>query len=390
MKKVALITYPKIQDGKGRFLQAYALYTAICELGYDVSLINYMPSTFFRKPSYAKILKKILVDPKSRAAYFQAGKNKAFALLQKASKNESAQKYSEFIRAQMGVNLAHVVSRKELDNLKKEYDVFVCGSDQIWNPYFSCGKDPVYFLQFAPQAKRIAYAASVGTACVDEKELARMKSWIEQIPYRSVREASTQEQLLKKAGIEVEQVMDPTFLMSRTWWLKLANELPRKKPYVLTFLFDNNPKPRKAAKEIAKKLNCEVVSIPETLEDLLWNAKKETGIGPQEFVSLFRNAAYVCTQSFHGTVLSLIYNKPFLVFDRSEAGQVDGLILRIENLLKTVGLESRIVRGDETFPEEKIDFEKVNGILERKQESSRNFLKQSLGKVVNANETGKK
>lgn len=152
--------------------------------------------------------------------------------------------------------------------------------------------------------------------------------------------------------------MDPTFLMSRTWWLKLANELPRKKPYVLTFLFDNNPKPRKAAKEIAKKLNCEVVSIPETLEDLLWNAKKETGIGPQEFVSLFRNAAYVCTQSFHGTVLSLIYNKPFLVFDRSEAGQVDGLILRIENLLKTVGLESRIVRGDETFPEEKIDFEK--------------------------------
>lgn len=378
MKKVGIVTYPNIEDGKGRFLQAYTLYSAVKELGYEAEILNYFPEGLNRSFSVKRMLKAILEDPSKIYGYVCTFKHKIFGKIQQKNKQNSILKYKKYIKENIKGWSEQFLSASDLRQIVHGYDAFICGSDQIWNPYFTCGQDENYYLQFAPYKKRIAYAASMGTVQIDENLLQESINRISNIKYCSVREKDTRDLLSQKSNLHITQVCDPTFLMERDWWDNLASAPKLEYGYVLTFLFDNNPEPRKMANKIAKERGLRVVSIQEGLSDVFGKTIRMSGLGPEEFVSLFKNAEFVCTQSFHGTVLSLIFQKDFLVFDRSEKGQVDGLVMRIGNLLREVGLEERVVHNEEVASIGEINYKAVEEKLDIQRLKSKKFLNDAL------------
>lgn len=377
--KVGIITYPRIEDGKGRFLQAYALYSAIKELRYSPEVMNYYPEEWRKKRTLIDKVFQFVKSP-NIWGYIKTIKQRASNKKNKMSIDQSYEKYIEFISHNMIYDYTKIQNKEEL--YSKNFDAWICGSDQIWNPHFSVGVDEVYYLQFAPKNKRISYAASMGTLDVNGNFINRQKEWIEEIPFVSVREEGTKEMLEKKCGIFVEHVCDPTFLMERTWWDKLGGKRIVEVPYLLLFLFDTNPLPRKVAEQIASNRKLKIVCLSDDYQD---SKKYEIpqGIGPEEFVSLFKYADFVCTQSFHGTVLSVIFNRQFLVFDRSGKGEVSGLILRIKDLLKQLNLEKRIVANGERVEDvPALDFRETNERLAEMRAKGYNFLRNSLEKSV--------
>jgi hypothetical protein len=385
MKRVGIITYQDIVDGKGRFLQAYALYTAINALGYDAEIIDYFPFSIEEKTN--RILSKKLIglmkNPTLLPSYIVKSQECIMNKIIKKKVSQKREKYESFIHENIKITNKKYYGYKSILEANLTYDAFVCGSDQIWNPYFQ-GKDSTYYLQFAPKEKRIAYAPSLGTLQIDDDKKVLIKSMIREIPFVSVREACGAKLVESLIGRNVESVLDPTFLLPKEWWLDFANETIKSKPYILTFLFDSSSYPRHIANKLAKKYGWKIVSIPDTLRDIFSFNNKEIGIGPERFVSLFKNAAFVCTQSFHGTVLSLIYNRPFYVFDRETRIYISGMFSRINDLLVMLKLEDRILKDGEAIPQNnlEIDFSHSNSILERKRKKSLEYLQYSLQQVT--------
>jgi hypothetical protein len=385
MKKVGIITYQDIADGKGRFLQAYALYTAINVLGYDAEIIDYFPFSLEEKinRTLSKKLIGLMKNPTLLPGYIVKLQECIMNKIIKKKVNQKREKYESFIHENIKITNKKYYGYKSILEANLTYDAFVCGSDQIWNPYFQ-GNDSTYYLQFVPKEKRIAYAPSLGTIQIDDDKKEIIKSMISEIPFVSVREVSGAKLVESIIGRNVKSVVDPTLLLPKKWWFDFANETIKDKPYILTFLFDNSSFPRNVANKLAKKYGWKIVSIPDTLRDIFSFNNKEIGIGPERFVSLFKNAAFVCTQSFHGTVLSLIYNRPFYVFDRETRIYISGMFSRINDLLVMLKLEDRILKDGEAIPQNnlEIDFSHSNNILERKRKKSLEYLQYSLQQVT--------
>lgn len=387
MRKVGIVTYKDIAEGKGRFLQAYALYSAIQKLGYEPEIIDYYPKEVEDiDNNRVSKLKRFIKNPKRWPGYIAKFQKN---IMEKKYKNDFKLKrelYEKFIYNNIKMS-GKICGYESLVNGRLSYDAYVCGSDQIWNPNFQ-GLDPAYYLKFAPNSKRIAYAPSMGTTTIDNRQKEIMEQNLQGMTHLSVREKSGAEIIADITGKDVKNVLDPTLLLPKEWWEDFAGKETRKKPYVLTFLFDNNKHPRTIAKEIADKYGYDVISIPDSFADLLFKGNKEISAGPERFVNLFKNASFVCTQSFHGVILSLIYNRQFLVFNRDTKGPRTSIFSRISDLLEMVELESRIMRDGEALPAniEKIDFTKANLVLEEKRQESLAYLRNALSEAVGGKE----
>lgn len=384
MKKVGIVTYQDIADGKGRFLQAYALYSAIVKLGYDAEIIDYSPiNTETKKSSTWHKIIRALMNPKRLPSYVAKLQHNILIMKYEKQFTGKRKKYETFINGNIKITEKKYVGYQSLLDSQFVYDAYVCGSDQIWNPYFQ-GLDSAYYLKFAPQDKRIAYAPSLGTIQIDGQRKEILKENIKEMPYISVREKSGANLVTELIGREVKNVLDPTLLMSQEWWDDFAGGDIPDKPYVLTFFFDNSKFPRKVANQIAQEKGYDIISIPDSFADIFFLSHKEISIGPERFVNLFKNASFVCTQSFHGVILSLIYNRSFYVFDRETKAYVSGVFSRINDLLKIVGLEDHILKSGQTIPNDRheINYIRVNAILEEKRKESMAYLKNSLGKAT--------
>jgi hypothetical protein len=388
MKKIGMITYRDIADGKGRFLQAFSLYSAIQHLGYDVELIDYYPKnkSIIKESKQNKIM-RILKNPNDWPGYLAKLQHDTMLYIYRDQFNTKRTMYDSFINDNIVVTQKKYYGYESLLNGNLNYDAYVCGSDQIWNPNFQ-GLDPAYYLRFAPESKRIAYAPSLGTTEINEMQKKIMKENLDGMNYVSVREKSGAEIIAGITGKDVKNVLDPTLLLPLEWWEDFAGEEKPEKPYVLTFLFDNNKHPRRIAKEIANKYGYDIISIPDSFADLFFRGNKEISVGPEKFVNLFKNASFVCTQSFHGVILSLIYNRQFLVFNRDTKGPRTSIFSRISDLLEMVRLESRIIRDGEALPTniEIIDFTKANLVLEEKRQESLAYLRNALFEAVGGKE----
>lgn len=378
--RVGIITYPKIEEGKGRFLQAYALFTAVKELGYKPEILNYYPEDWTANKTITDKIKNFMRNP-NIWGYIKTIRHKVSEKRNKKSIEVSTNKYLDFIRNNIIYDYSHIITKEELQ--KVSFDAWICGSDQIWNSHFSVGTDSAYYLQFAPKKSRISYAASMGTLDINNNYINQQKEWISEIPHISVRENGTKKMLEERFGIDSEHVCDPTFLMSRDWWDAFGSKRIISEPYLLLFLFDANPLPREKAEEIAEERKLKIVCISDEYND----SKKYTipfGIGPEDFVSLFKYADYVCTQSFHGMVLSVIFNRQFLVFDRNGKGEVSGLLLRIQDLLSQLSLETRIINNsNEVEKISEIDFRESNAKIEENRQKGLDFLKKSIEQAMN-------
>lgn len=218
-------------------------------------------------------------------------------------------------------------------------DVFIAGSDQIWNPLFNNGRDPSFFLQFG-QGKKVSYAASFGVSSLSSADSVNMRRWLSSFDKISVRE-KTGLKLLEELGIKGSvQVPDPVFLLTKEYWEKLASSKIGNEKFVLVYnLGPLMQDIKECAQQLAHHHGLKIVAVEE-LANISYADMRITDAGPCEFIELFTKASYVVTNSFHATSFSILFNIPFFSYIKNATSS------RITDLLKSCGLEARLNSKD--------------------------------------------
>lgn len=254
-----------------------------------------------------------------------------------------------------------------------EYDYFIVGSDQVWNPTYphtSC----INFLTFAPEYKRIAFAPSIGLSVIPEYVKSVYSKWITKIPNLSVREEKGAEIIKELTGRDATVLADPTLCVSKEEWemVEKKPDFDISEPYVFTYFLGNETHDyRTFIEKYAKKNNYAIINTFDLREP------EHYSVNPAEFVYLIHNAKMVFTDSFHGTVFSLVMHTPFVVFDRIENGG-KGMSSRIDTLLNTFLMNNRhynVINKEEI---DCVDFSNVNSIIENLKAKTDLFLKNAL------------
>jgi hypothetical protein len=363
--KIALITIHNANN-YGAVLQAYATKRILSKYG-DVTTINY-DNRFLNQQ----------LDLFRFNISIQGFKMLFHDILRFPYRIKAVNKFRKFISENM--NLTKKLTKNELMQGKaSNFDVYVCGSDQIWNPEIvSKDKiiDPVYFLSFADKkSKKISYASSIGHYSFNElekKEVAKLLEDFSLITTREVDGVKKLQEILPNR--DIHHVLDPTLLLSKEEWLEALDiKLEEsKEKYILVYSVPRTELIRKAIDYYANKLNMKVVAIDQMLFPL--SKKIDTHIkdaGPKEFIELFANASFVITDSFHGTCFAVNFNKPFVSISPGKIGN------RIKDFLSILNLQEKIIENIKMLKEINlsIDYEYINYLLDNERNRSLNIIK---------------
>jgi len=215
----------------------------------------------------------------------------------------------------------------------QEYDYFLTGSDQVWNPDWA-GQD-IYFLTFVPPEKRIAFIASLGVKELSEEQQVRYAMLLAQMKYISVREESAAELISYLTGIEADCFFDPVLLVEQKRWIAMAESVSFETPfgYILSFFLGKEP--TEEIKRFADRKETEVIHLDQKEYPQYYS------LNPAQLLYLIRNARYILTDSFHVTAFSIIFQKQFSVFRRKQE-RMENMFSRMETLLGRLGLMGRI------------------------------------------------
>ena len=360
--KVGILTFHGA-DNYGAVLQAFALQEYIRSLNNDVDMVNYSPKAVlkdYKTFSFAFSntftgVKKYLLHPLILLRRF----------IRIIPFTRRAKKFDNFRKCFFDLSEP---SYTDIEKIPQDYDAYVIGSDQVWNTKISQDGEPVYFGKFKKNINSIciSYAASAG----DCEELLNTSESFDDFDAISVREISLKNLLQSKFNIASEIVADPTLLVEPEVWNQVAATSTYNTPekYVLVYMVYYTEKALSIAKKIARKKNMKVLII-----DFCRITKNHfiSPIGPEDFVSLFKNASYVVTTSFHGTVFSVIFNRNFYFVSTKRKGEN-----RVRLLLNDLKLEHRII--DDTPELKPIDYAYAMKILPELRASSEAFLQKTL------------
>jgi len=364
--KIALITIHWTPN-YGAALQAFSTVQVLKEFG-EVSVIDYRSKRLYRSMALLRFGGEF-------RAVLRVGKD-VFRLFPRYC---VIKKFKRFGHEYL--NMTKIISTdQDFNELSRQFDIFVSGSDQIWNPRVSNenGKiDGRYFLDFAGGQKKISYASSIGSYNYSEKELSRVVSLLEQYDHLAVRESDSAKYLEELLKRPVEHVLDPTLLLTKDQWLQAfeIDEDDCVNPYILVYALKKDKALKRAVETVASYLKIRVITID---QDPFTNFKNEKHIrdaGPIDFVKLFSKASYVVTNSFHGVCFSLNFNIPFVVTTPP------GGINRIDSLLVAVGAPDRIVKDSaklSALVEAKLEFSAMNNRLNRLRKESMKYIKNSI------------
>lgn len=376
MKKVAIMTwyhYPNF----GTALQVTASSYIIKKLGYTPEVINYIPHG------------KVVNIKKNKLTTYIKKINSKFNRKQHSEilDEKRIQIFQEFIKKNITLTNECKIDT-DFFNLNEKYDAFICGSDQIWAPSLFNSK---YFLEFVhEQKKMIAYAPSIGLSEIKDKYVKnRMKECIDRFENLSIREEQGKALIKNICNKEAEVVLDPTLLLVSNEWDTMSINFDYEKPYILCYFLGYNKETWEHVKKLSKKLNIDIKVIPVFKEDLNRGFDIAKGVGPGEFLSLVKNASFVCTDSFHGTAFSINYEIPFYVYERFSNKDTNSQNSRIYNVLKLANLEERLIKDKSTLNQNplKCTFEETRKRIEVQREKSINYLRKSLEKSTTSIET---
>lgn len=264
------------------------------------------------------------------------------------------------------------------------FKAFISGSDQIWSGSWFI-KNPMWFLRFAPKNKRIAWAPSFGTDKLAEYNESTYRKYINDYKFLSVRETSGVEIVKDLINKSVIQVLDPTLLLDKKEWdNELSTKLSLKERYICLFFLDRpNEIVIKYIKKIQEETQNKVYAFGYWYDNLKEIFQCEPIIGgPKEFLYIIKNANLICTDSFHGTVFSINFEKNFLVFKRNYNHSSDQST-RIESILKKCELESKFLSNldfeniDLSHP----DFTVAKNVLKIERKNSIEFLRKSIDAI---------
>lgn len=371
----------------GGILQAYALQTVLKRMGHEVvtdrDKAKYPISLIGKLSRFGyNLYKRYIVGDKSCNPYLYFFK--FCGKYCKISPTPDSVYLAKFIQDHIcTINLfeGYPTPHNEIVN---EFDVFIVGSDQVWRPTYSYV--PTYFLEFTKDmpVKRIAYAASFGVDHCDEYEpeiLRRCRISAKRFDAISVREDSGVKLCRDFLGVDAIHLLDPTMLLEKKDYLMLIEEADKNisENLLMCYILDNNPKVSNIVQILAEKLGLiplEIIPHHDSTIGLKNNLRKELP-SISTWLAGFRDAKFIITDSFHGTVFSIIFNKPFLVIANSKRG-----LTRFSSLLRIFDLEDRVITNmDDICWDDylsNINYEKVNHIWSIWKSKSMNFLASNI------------
>lgn len=381
----------------GSMLQTLATILQLEHWGYEYEIIDYSkkltPDLLVR--SLNRIPEEVRVRLKQ---YVQENEKKKHPEIREKMKyrNQCFQKFSDqyFTRKSRKLD-----TFSQLRTEAEKYSAVLVGSDQLWLPRgYSTG---FFNLMFVPDyIPKIAYGTSFGVNIMPESKKKVARKFLNRLDYIGVREIRAAEMVKELTGRSVSTVVDPTMLFSDEKWKSIIPEkqIPplRGKKYIFCYYLGDNLEQRKEAERLRRKTGYEIVFIPHLDEfirnDISFGDIQLFEIGPAEFVNLIRNAEYVCTDSFHGSVFSLLNHKPFITFERFKNDDRNSRNSRIISLLFQTGLTERRFQGDILSQMFKpIDYNLVEEKIEEMRKKSLEYLSdallQSVGSKGKENDT---
>jgi hypothetical protein len=382
MKRVGLITIHNILNC-GSALQAFATMKTIDSFGYDCQVINYKyPNEYHtaissKSSPYAK--QNISFMDRVRRYFYYPTYATEFS-------TKKIEKINHFIKENL--KLTDIYPNKEtLANFPPEFDIYVTGSDQVWNPRYMY-EDYSFMLPFAGDRPKIAFSASFGVQDLDSSYIKKIRPYFEKYSSISTREQSGVNLVKDICGKEAICTCDPTLLFSSDEWGIMAGDIPLIKGkyilcYILTYTADPYPYAQKFISYIRRKLGLQVICIDET--GRYWHRPGYKGlqeVGPSEFLNLFKYASFIITSSFHGTAFALNFNKDFysiVAKDVNDERQI--------SILNRLGASNRLITVDDPFPKKKDliirDKKYIADNLNVFRQDSKSFLSTSLSNCSN-------
>lgn len=271
-----------------------------------------------------------------------------------------------------------VISEKNIpDNLKREYDYFISGSDQVWNPYYPFNSN-IEFMDFADGKQRISYAASFGVSNIPEEKRAKYAEWLMNIPNISVREERGREIVKEISEREAEVVLDPTLLLTKEQWVNIEKKpswLKKQKYIVEYFLGVDDLKINEQVEKISKTYNLPVIKLNNP------KLKKEYSTAPDEMIYLLHHCELLCTDSFHGTIFAYQMDKPVVIFNRSLQHNEIEMNSRMNTIEKLLAVEDREIQKLDITNKEVLfscDYSAIENELKKERDKADIFLKKAL------------
>lgn len=299
----------------GASLQAYALATYLLKQGHEVELINYLPPYQTRMYNYR------WVNPESRASRYGIARvlYRVAKFAQRMTTLKRKKVFDEFNFRTLRATDTIYRSYEELKANPPEADLYIVGSDQVWNVLYEAGRDAAFFLEFVQHGRKASYAASFSYLELDEANRKRIAASLVKFEGVAVREYQGRD-LLATMGIESVWVLDPVFLLPLSEWNRLAAETDdgryaTSEKYILVYDFERNDELRDFAKEYARRNGWRIYAITDK-RPLSYADRNFRDAGPKEFVRMIANCEAVVSNSFHGTAFAIMYHKPFYVFGR--------------------------------------------------------------------------
>ena len=387
-KKIGLvIRYVKNHNNYGSSLVNFAMLSLIRKLGYDCEIIQYKKQVSFSKKLW------MLAQMFRIRAYDDQIRDLKAKISMKLHKN-----YATYIATRaLAVNrfkeekidpFVHLY--EGFENLSKgslNYDAVVVGSDQLWTPMSLYNK---YFnLLFVDDSiPKISFGTSFGVARLHKLQVKPYGEFLDRFAFISVRELQGKNLVETVSHQKAQVVCDPTLMLTREDWAKeIENSTANvSEPYIFCYLLGVNPETRKAINELKQKTGFKIIAIrhmDEYIEsDEQFGDEAPYDVSPTDFVKYISEAEYVCTDSFHATIFSILFHKKFMTFYRYSTQLKESRNSRIDSLCALLELEERIYKNGISLIENEISYDEVDTKLNILREESLLYLKESLEKSV--------
>lgn len=355
MRKIGIITW-HYGANHGSVLQALSLSNILCEMGYDALVINYTPSRYGRFTPIRLFMGHIL--------------SILVPCLRKTDTYASDCFRKKYLRQSKPIY--------NNDQLLKEcvhYNTIICGSDQIWAPNVI---NPVFFAHYAPKdTLKISYAASIGLNYIPNELIDIYKTNLADFKHISVREDIGKDLLQRVCGYESEVVLDPTLLHDSKYYSKFENKVKGViGNYIFCYFLNSNHNYTNYVKEFADRVQMKVIGISNNEQDSSWmKSLKNTCAG--DFLYLIRNSKYVFTDSYHGSIFSILYKKNFWIFQRFTNDDPICQNSRIIQLQKYFNLRN-IIKSSILNYNSDINYDYIEMRLKELREKSINYLINAL------------
>lgn len=387
-KKIAVVSC-YFKHNYGSMLQAYATQMALDKLNYDNETIDITGFDGEIKKAKLKYFAKASLTSDILLSKLGMAKN---VLKKKLSKGEYTnkiqirdKKFDDFSKKYFRLSPIYS-SMTELSNKCEErYSSVLVGSDQLWLPANIVAN--YYTLSFVPDTvNTIAYSTSFGQSQLPKSVAKKASVFLNKIKHIGVREETGQKLVKDIVGRNVPVVCDPTMLFTGEEWMSIQQETPIVDgKYIFCYFLGNNPSHREFVKRLKKKTGYKVVALTHLDEYIKSdeNYADETpyDVDPADFVNLIRNAKYICTDSFHCSVFSILYRKQFLTFRRFNRDTIQSTNSRLDSLFNLVGVDNRFVNPEDDVKKYlniDTDYDLVHEKLAKVREQSYIYLKKSL------------